>query len=94
LGFAAVAWLGVRTALATAVAGVAGLLVHAVVGPILAPDPSAAGYANLLGLIAVIAIVTVVYGAVFAVAALALRIEELRSIVGIMVDALRRPRQS
>jgi putative peptidoglycan lipid II flippase len=94
LGLAAVAWLGVRTALATAVAGVAGLLVHGAVGPILAPDPSAGGYANVLGLIAVIAIVSAVFGAVFVGAALALRIEELRSIVGIMVDALRRPRQS
>ena len=60
----------------------------------LAPDPAAGGFANVPGLIAVIAIVSAVYGAVFVVAALALRIEELRSIVGIMVDALRRPRRS
>ena len=57
-------------------------------------DPSAGGSADLLGLIGVIVIVTAAYTGVFVVAALALRIEELRSIVGIMVDALRRPRRS
>jgi hypothetical protein len=33
-----------------------------------------------------------VFAAAFAQAALALRIEDLRSIVGLMVDAVRRPR--
>jgi putative peptidoglycan lipid II flippase len=94
LGFAAVAWLGLRVLLATAIAGLAGLVVHDKVAPVLAPDPAAGGFANVPGLIGVIAIVSAVYGAVFVVAALALRIEELRSIVGIMVDALRRPRRS
>ena len=94
LGFAAVAWLGVRTALATAIAGVVAVFVHDTVGARLAPDPSAGGSADLLGLIGVIVIVAAAYTGVFVVASLALRIEELRSIVGIMVDALRRPRRS
>ena len=93
-GFATVAWLGVRTVVATALAGLAAILVHGAVGPRLAPDPTAGGIANVPGLIGVLAIVSAVYGAVFVVAALALRIEELRSIVEIMVDALRRPRRS
>jgi hypothetical protein len=33
-----------------------------------------------------------VFAATFALAALALRIDDLRSIVGLMVDAIRRPR--
>jgi putative peptidoglycan lipid II flippase len=93
-GFAAVAWLGLRTVLATAIAAVAAQVVHGVVGPLLAPDPSAGGFANLPGLVGVLVSVGAVYTAVFVAAALALRIEELRSIVGIMVDALRRPRRS
>ncbi len=94
LGFAQVAWLAVRTVLATALAAVAASAVHAAVGARLAPDPAAGGLAGVPGIVAVIAAVTAVFGAVFVTAALALRIEELRSIVGIMVDALRRPRRS
>ena len=93
LGLAAVAWLGLRTVLATAIAAVAAQSVHGIVGPALAPDPSAGGFGNLPGLVGVVVGVGAVYIAVFAVAALALRIEELRSIVEIMVDALRRPRR-
>ena len=93
-GFAAVAWLGLRTVLAAAIAAVAAQVVHGVVGPLLAPDPSAGGFGNLPGLVGVLLSVGAVYTAVFAAAALALRIEELRSIVEIMVDALRRPRRS
>ena len=70
------------------------MIVHNALGPRLAPDPSAGGSADLLGLIGVIVIVTAAYTGVFVVARPALRIEELRSIVGIMVDALRRPRRS
>jgi putative peptidoglycan lipid II flippase len=93
-GFAAVAWLGLRTVLATAIAAMGAQVVHGVVGPLLAPDPSAGGFGNLPGLVGVLVSVGAVYTAVFAAAALALRIEELRSIVEIMVDALRRPRRS
>jgi putative peptidoglycan lipid II flippase len=94
LGFAAIAWLGIRVVLATALAGLAGVVTHAFVGPLLAPDPAAGGFGHVPGLVGVLVIVSAVYGAVFAAAALALRIDELRSIVEIMVDALRRPRRS
>jgi putative peptidoglycan lipid II flippase len=94
LGFTAIAWLALRTVLATLLAGVIGVLVHAVVGPRLAPDPAAGGFDNVPGLVAVIVIVGAAYAGVFAASALALRIEELRSIVEIMVSALRRPRRS
>ncbi len=94
LGLAQVGWLGMRTLLATAIAAVAANIVHASVGARLAPDPAAGGLAAIPGLVAVMVVVTAVFGAVFVVAALALRIGELRSIVEIMVDALRRPRRS
>ncbi len=94
LGFAAVAWLGLRTVLATALAGLAAVVVHGAVGPVLASDPSGGGFDQVPGLIGVILIVAAAFGGVFVVTALALRIEELRSIVEIMVDALRRPRRS
>jgi putative peptidoglycan lipid II flippase len=93
-GFAAVAWLGLRTIVATAIAAVVAQVVHGSVGPALVLDPSSGGFGNLPGLVAVLVSVGAVYAAVFVVAALALRIEELRSIVEIMVDALRRPRRS
>jgi putative peptidoglycan lipid II flippase len=94
LGLAAVASVAVRTALATATAAVVAILVHGLAGPALAPDPATIGRAGIPGLAAVIVVVTAVYGAAFAAAALALRIVELRSIVAIMVDAIRRPRLS
>jgi putative peptidoglycan lipid II flippase len=93
-GLSTLAWLGLRTVLATAAAGLAGVVVHDVVGPRLAPHPAVGGFEDLPGLVGVIVIVSAVYAAVFVAAALALRIEELRSIVGIMVDALRRPRRA
>jgi hypothetical protein len=58
------------------------------------PDPATAGRAGIPGLVAVIAVVSAAFGVSFAGAALALRIDDLRSIVGLMVDALRRPRRS
>ena len=91
LGLATVAWLAVRTLLAAVVAGAAAIFVHGIVGPALAPDPASLGRAGIPGIAAVIVVVSTVMGATFVVAALALRIEELRSIVEIMVDALRRP---
>ena len=94
LGLAAVASVGVRTAVATAVAAVAGIVVHDRLGGSLSPDPGAGGLAGIPGLVLTMAVVAGAFGASFIVAALALRIEELRSIVGIMVDALRRPRRS
>jgi putative peptidoglycan lipid II flippase len=93
-GLSTLSWLALRTVLATAVAGLVGVVVHDTVGPVLAPDPSAGGAGDLPGLIGVIVIVGAAYTAVFVATALVLRIEELRSIVGIMVDALRRPRRA
>ena len=94
LGFSQVAWLALRTLLATAAAAVAGSVVHASAGASLSPDPAAGGLAGIPGIVAVMLVVSAAFGGVFVVAALALRIEELRSIVGIMVDAFRRPRRS
>ena len=91
LGLATVAWVAVRTLLAAVVAGAVAIFVHGIVGPALAPDPATLGRAGIPGIAAVIVVVSVVMGATFVVAALALRIGELRSIVAIMVDALRRP---
>jgi peptidoglycan biosynthesis protein MviN/MurJ (putative lipid II flippase) len=94
LGLAAVASVALRSLLAALVAGAVGYVVHGLVGPILVPDPETAGRAGIAGLATVIAIVTAAFGVSFAGAALALRIDDLRSIVGLMVDALRRPRRS
>jgi putative peptidoglycan lipid II flippase len=94
LGLAAVAWVGARTALASAIAAAVGIALHGVVGPALAPDPATLGRSEIPGLIAVIVLVSAAFGATFVVAALALRITELRSIVAIMVDASPRPRRS
>jgi putative peptidoglycan lipid II flippase len=91
LGLRTVGWVAARAALATAVAGVGAAAVHGVVGPFLAPDPATLGRAGIPGLIATVVLVSATFGAAFAAAALALRIAELRSIVAIMVDAIRRP---
>ncbi len=96
LGLRAVAWLGLRTSsLATAIAGLA-----APCRPRRRRAAAGAGSGRRRASRTPrprsrsSSIVSAVFGAVFVVAALALRIEELRSIVGIMVDALRRPRRS
>ncbi len=94
LGLGSVASVAVRTSIAVGTATAVAVVVHRIVGPALAPDPASIGRAGIPGLIAVIAIVGAVYGATFVGAALALRIDDLRSIVAIMVDALRRPRRS
>jgi hypothetical protein len=85
--------VAVRTAVASAVAGAIALVVHGVAGGALMPDPASAGRAGIPTLVGIIAVVTVVFSGGFVMAALALRIAELRSIVAIMVDALRRPRR-
>ncbi len=94
LGLSAVASLTVRTAIAATVAAGAARLVDGIVGPALAPDLPFGGLAAFPGLVAVIVLVGVTFTGIFLGAALALRIGELRSIVAIMVDALRRPRPS
>ncbi len=94
LGLAAVASLAARTAIATTVAAGAAYQVHVIVGPALAPDLAVGGLAAWPGLTALIVLVGATFAGMFVAAALALRIGELRSIVEIMVDALRRPRPS
>ena len=92
LGLASVASVAARTLVATALATLVGVVTRLFVEPVLVGDPAAAGRGAVVGLVAVIVVVSVVFGAIFVVSALALRIGELRSIVAIMVDALRRPR--
>ena len=94
IGFASVAWVGLRTGLATMLAGLAASIGHAALRPGLAPDAAAGGLDGVPGILVLSAAVAAIYGATFVGAALALRIDELRSIVGIMVDALHRPRRS
>jgi hypothetical protein len=86
--------VGMRTLVASAIAGVIAIFVHLLVGPALAPDPTAIGRAGIPGLAAVIVIVSGAFTSAFWVLAFALRIDDARSIVAIMVDALRRPRLS
>ncbi len=91
LGLGAVASVAARTLVATAFAALVGVVTHLLVGPALAPDPAVLGRSEILGMVAVIVIVSIAFGAMFVAVAVALRIGELRSIVGIMVDAIRRP---
>lgn len=89
-----VAGVVVRTAVAVVLATAVGWAAHGAVRPALAPDPVGGGIATIVGLAATGAIVGGAFGGAFLLAALVLRIEELRSIVGLMIDALRRPRRS
>jgi putative peptidoglycan lipid II flippase len=92
LGLAIVGSVAARTLVATGLASLVGGVTRLLLEPALLPDPAASGPGGLVGLVTIIVIVSSVYGAMFIVFALALRIAELRSIVAIMVDALRRPR--
>jgi putative peptidoglycan lipid II flippase len=94
LGLGTVADVGLRTLVASVVAGAIAIFVHLLVGPVLAPDPATLGRPGIPGLAAVIAIATSAFGAAFWVLAFALRIDDARSIVAIMVDAIRRPRRT
>jgi putative peptidoglycan lipid II flippase len=94
LGLATVIDVAVRTLVASAIAGAIAIFVHLLVGPALAPDPTSIGRAGIPGLAAVIVIVSGAFASAFWVLAFALRIDDARSIVAIMVDALRRPRAS
>ena len=93
LALRGVASVAVRAALATAIATAAALAVQVALADRLLDDPIAGVFAAVPGLVATIIVVSGVFSAVFAVAALALRITELRSIVELMIDALRRPRR-
>ncbi|MEO6208126.1 MAG: murein biosynthesis integral membrane protein MurJ [Candidatus Limnocylindrales bacterium] len=94
LGFGEVGSVAIRTVGASAVAGVVGLGVRQVVGGAVLPDPVVGGLEVIPWLIVTIAAVGLAFGLVFVGASLALRITELRSIVGLMTHALRRPRRS
>jgi putative peptidoglycan lipid II flippase len=94
LHLGAVGSVAVRSAIASALAGIAAIAVRTVVGDALLPDPVVGGLATTPALVATLVAVTAVFAAVFAAVALALRLTELRSIVEIMIDAIRRPRRS
>ena len=72
----------------TVIASAAGLTVLGFVGRAVGPDPGKAA------LVLEIAATSVAFGVAYAAISLALRIPELPSIVGVMVDVLRRPRPS
>ena len=71
-----------------------GIALQLSVGAALVPDPVVGGVQETPGLLATLLLVTLGVGVTFVAVALALRITELRSIVGLMIDALRRPRRS
>jgi putative peptidoglycan lipid II flippase len=89
-----VGWVALRTAVATAVATVVSVVVQAWLGGALLTDPVTGGLSQIPGLLVTIAVVTTAFGVLFVPLALALRITELRSIVGLVFDALRHPRRS
>ena len=88
LPIGAMTWLGVRALLAALVGSFAAALALMAAGSVVGRDP------GTIGLIFEMAVATLAWAGATALAALALRIGELRSIVGLMVDALRRPRRS
>jgi putative peptidoglycan lipid II flippase len=94
LGLASVVDVATRTLVASAVAGVIALFVRLLVEPIVAPDPATIGRAGIPGLAVVIIVVSAAFACAFWVLAFALRIDDARSIVAIMVDAIRRPRRT
>jgi putative peptidoglycan lipid II flippase len=86
--------VAVRTAVAAAVGGAVGLALQVALGSRLLPDPVIGGLERTPSLLAVMLVVSAGVAGGFVAGALALRITELRSIVGLMIDALRRPRRS
>ncbi len=80
--------VGLTSAVGTVVASAAGLAVREILERTIGPDP------GKLLLALEIAVISVAFGLVYAGVSLALRIPELPSIVGVMVDVLRRPRPS
>ncbi len=94
LGLAAITDVALRVLVASAIAGAIAIFVHLLVGPVLAPDPATLGRPGIPGLAAVILIVTAAFASAFWVLAFALRIDDARTIVAIMVDAIRRPRRT
>lgn len=91
LGLVAIGGMAVRTGVAAVVAGAV-----AVVGQRLLSDALVGAASGTLeraiGAAVTLVVVGAAFAAAFGLAALVLRIEDLRSIVGLMVDAVRRPR--
>jgi putative peptidoglycan lipid II flippase len=92
LGLSSVGSVAVRTLVATALATLVGVVTRLFLEPALLADPASPGPGGLIRLATIIVVVSLVFGGMFIISALALRIGELRSIVAIMVEALRRPR--
>jgi putative peptidoglycan lipid II flippase len=80
--------VGLASVVGTVVAAGAGLVVLGLVEGAVGTDP------GKVALALEIAVTSVAFGLVYAAASLALRIPELPSIVGVMVDVFRRPRPS
>ncbi len=80
--------VGLASVVGTVVAAGAGLVVLGLVEGAVGTDP------GKVALALEIAVTSVAFGLVYAAVSLALRIPELPSIVGVMVDVLRRPRPS
>ena len=93
LGLPVVGSVAVRTLLATVPAAIVGLLIERILHDALLGEVSS-GVRAIPGLAITILAVAATFSVVFVSAALALRITELRSIVEVMVDALRRPRRT
>jgi putative peptidoglycan lipid II flippase len=83
-----------RSVVATALAGLVGFAVRLAVGGALVPDPTSTEASGIVPLTVTIVVTSVAFGLAFIVAALMLRIHELRSIVEIMVHAIRRPERA
>lgn len=92
LGLVGVGGVAVRTAIATLVAAAIGIGVRSVVGGIVPGLSTGSGLEQAFSAAVTMVAVGLAFGLTFGLAALALRIEDLRSIVGLMVDAIRRPR--
>ena len=80
--------VGLASVVGTVVASGAGLVVLGLMEGAVGTDP------GKVALALEIAVTSVVFGLVYAAVSLVLRIPELPSIVGVMVDVLRRPRPS
>ena len=93
LSLVGVGSVALRTVLATVVAGAVALGVRALAADAFLPRPIVGGIGEIVPLGATLLIVTAAFGAAFALATVALRITEGRSIVALMLDALRRPRR-
>ncbi len=80
--------MGIESVVGTIVGSVLGYGALTLTQAWLGADP------NKIGLVVQIAITSAVFGVAYVGVSLVLRIPELPSIVGVMVDVLRRPRRS